>query len=121
MQKMWGKQQDFLENCDLFFGKDRWYWFSPTHPALKINYLEKMYPRTQLRQIIRAGGKFEEDEWDLNKKYYLRELRHSNFEKRICLGLLMLLILLWFFYWQPLLLAPYAPNVPEQTVQQKAS
>lgn len=49
MQKLWGKQQDFLDNCDLFFGKDRWYWFCPTHPCLKINYLERMYQRTQLR------------------------------------------------------------------------
>jgi hypothetical protein len=26
---------------------------------------------------------YEEEEWDLNKKYYLEELRWSNFEKRL--------------------------------------
>ena len=112
MQKMWGKQQSFFENCDLFFGTDRWHWMCPTHPALKINYLERMYTRNQMRQISRAGGSFEEDEWDLNKKHYIRELRRSNLEKRIGLVLLIIVALSWFFYVQPALIKGYQVELP---------
>ena len=107
MQKMWGKQGEFLQNCDLFFGTDRWHWLCPTHPTLKINYLERMYTRTQMRQIVREGGSFEEEEWDLNKKHYIRELRRSNCEKRIFLALFILASFGWYFYIQPTLVKSY--------------
>jgi len=96
----------------MFFGFDRWYWFIPTHPCLKVNYLEKMYTRTQLRQIIRDGRGFEEDEWDLNKKNYIIELRKSNLEKRLALLWLIIVVLMWFFVIQPRLIAPYLPQPP---------
>ena len=39
---------------------------------------------------------FEEEEWDLNKKAYLHELRRSNIEKRVILGMTLLFIISWF-------------------------
>ena len=45
MQKMWGKEQDMMDNCRLAFGKDTLWWFIPTHPCLNLNYLEKIYTR----------------------------------------------------------------------------
>ena len=82
-QKLWGKQQDFFQNVEDLFGKDKWWWLIPTHPCIHINYLERLYTRVQLKQILRSKEEFDEDEWDLNKKHYLVELKQSNKEKRI--------------------------------------
>jgi len=49
MQKMWGKPQDFLDNCYSFLGRDHWWWLVPTHPCLHINYLERLYSKAQLK------------------------------------------------------------------------
>lgn len=100
MQKLWGRQQDFFVNCELFFGNDKWYWLIPTHPCLKINYLERLYTRIQLKQMIRAGTDCDEEEWDLNKKHYINELRKSNFEKRVLLFLIIGFGIFWYFYLQ---------------------
>lgn len=32
---------------------------------------------------MRSGHQFEEDEWDLNKKNYLKEIRKSNRDKKV--------------------------------------
>lgn len=95
MQKMWGRQLSFWDNCENFFGKDHWWWLIPTHPCLKINYLERMYTKNQLRQIVRSGQEPEEEEYDVNKKFYLTELRKSNFEKKILGFILILAVLAW--------------------------
>ena len=39
---------------------------------------------------------FDEDEWDLNKKFYLVEIRRSNKEKKIALGIVVMLFVSWF-------------------------
>jgi hypothetical protein len=39
--------------------------------------------------MIRAGDKSDEEEWDLNKKHYLVELKKSNFEKKVLLFLII--------------------------------
>lgn len=43
---------------------------------------------------------FDEDEWDLNKKAYLVEIKQSNKEKKIALALLLLMVLSWFLVVQ---------------------
>ena len=78
------------------FGKDIWWWAIPTHPCLQLNYLEKLYTRPQLKQILRNNHQFEEDDWDVNKKYYLAEIKQSNKEKRIVFGILAIGL---FFYF----------------------
>lgn len=42
----------------------------------------------------------DEEEWDLNKKHYLQELKKSNFEKRVLLILIISFVLIWFFYFR---------------------
>lgn len=73
-------------------GKDKWWWFIPTHPCIKINYLEKLYTKAQYKQFLKQDKVVEEDEWDLNKKHYINELRHSNFEKRLFVLSLVMII-----------------------------
>ena len=70
-----------MKNAKLMFGQDKYWWLLPTHPALKINYLERLWDREELKQIVTQGLGFEEQEWDLNKKTYLNELMRSNKEK----------------------------------------
>jgi hypothetical protein len=48
--------------------------------------------------MIRAGEKCDEEEWDLNKKHYLEELKKSNFEKRVLLFTIIGLGIFWYFY-----------------------
>jgi hypothetical protein len=48
--------------------------------------------------MIRAGDKSDEEEWDLNKKHYLVELKRSNFEKKVLLILIIGIGIFWFFY-----------------------
>ena len=45
--------------------------------------------------MMRTGVECEEDEWDLNKKNYLHELKRSNFEKRIFGISILMLGLFW--------------------------
>ena len=47
-------------------GEDWLYWFIPTRPCLKINFLEKLYT---VREIERTE-KYEEDNYDEDKKIY---------------------------------------------------
>lgn len=49
MQSMSGRPNDFSKICEAFLGLDRWYWLSPTHPCLHINYLERLYTRVQVK------------------------------------------------------------------------
>lgn len=48
--------------------------------------------------MMRQETECDEEEWDLNKKHYLKELKKSNFEKRVLLIIVTGFILLWFFY-----------------------
>ena len=41
---------------------------------------------------------FDEDEWDLNKKAYLVEIKKSNREKKISLGAVVILVASWFLF-----------------------
>jgi hypothetical protein len=65
---------------------------------MSINYLEKVYTRAQIKQLKRTQDGFAEEEYDLNKKKYLTELRRSNLEKRIILGLIFASILYFYLY-----------------------
>jgi hypothetical protein len=97
-QKLQGKPQDLEKTAIAMFGKDKWWWAIPTHPCLHINYLERLYSKNQIRQQKRQDEPFEEDEFDLNKKHYLKELRKSNFEKRIVQGILLVSMLAFYIF-----------------------
>jgi hypothetical protein len=77
-----------------------------------------MYTKHQLKQIIRSGVESEEEEWDLNKKNYLTELKRSNFEKKVFSGCIVLLLLFWQFYYQAILSSQY-PLQLEELIKKK--
>jgi hypothetical protein len=35
--------------CLLSFGLDKFWWLVPTHPELKTNYFEKVWPKREIR------------------------------------------------------------------------
>lgn len=39
-----------------------------------------------------------DEEWDPNKKYFLKELKRSSIEKRIFVGSLVILLILWLMW-----------------------
>ena len=47
-------------------GEDWKWWFFPTRPLLRINYLEKLYKVKEIERI----EKFEEDNYDEDKKMF---------------------------------------------------
>jgi hypothetical protein len=49
--------------------------------------------------MIRSGVESEEDEWDLNKKSYLNELKRSNLEKKIFGAVIVIFLVSWQFYY----------------------
>ena len=70
------------------------FWLVPTRPALRINYLEKLYKVKEIEKL----REFREDNYDENKKIFGVEVKKSQFEKKI-LGLLIVVMLcVWYFY-----------------------
>ena len=49
---------------ELQFGLDFWFWLLPTKPVLNVNYFEKLYTYKQIERL----PKFEEEEYDIDKK-----------------------------------------------------
>ena len=97
---MAGRPNSFRKNCELFFGVDRWWWMIPTHPCLRINYLERTFTRVQIQQMFRRKlvDIEPDDEWDPNKKHFLKELKRSNFEKMVYISCLVLMFFVWWLF-----------------------
>ena len=57
--------------------------------------------------MIRSEMFDQEEEWDPNKKFYLKELKRSNKEKTIIFGLIFMTIILWFTVIQGFLIKSY--------------
>ena len=51
MKEVFGKQQPFFDNFKETMGEDWKWWFFPTRPLLRINYLEKLYKVKELYKI----------------------------------------------------------------------
>jgi hypothetical protein len=94
MKELVGKPQAFIDNLFMTMGEDWLWWFVPTRPVLDINYFEKLYTIKQLKKL----REFEEDDYDLDKKALAREIRKSNFEKKVYLGVSALSLIIWFLY-----------------------
>ena len=45
LKNQYGKQGDFFDNAKLTLGIDYLWWLIPTHPELKINFYERVWPK----------------------------------------------------------------------------
>ena len=52
---------DLGDLCKRAFGEDSWWWLVPTHPELKTNYFERVWPKKEIR-IMRRQEQFEVDQ-----------------------------------------------------------
>ena len=91
--------------CQLSFGLDKFWWLVPTHPELKTNYFEKVWPKREIR-MQRKTEQYEKDteDSDPDKKQFSIDQRKAQFEKKVLWILLITLLLSWVFYVQDYIL-----------------
>lgn len=74
LKKQYGKQQDFFDNMKLALGVDFLWWLVPTHPELKINFYERVWPRREVKQMYRSNNiDMPQEESDPDKKLFVVE------------------------------------------------
>ena len=67
-------QQELLENAKAALGQDVMWWLMPTHPELKINYMERVWPKRVIKKMYKTEEfDREQDETDTDKKMYSQE------------------------------------------------
>lgn len=72
-------------------GHDYLFWLVPTYPLLNINYFERLYTYKQIERL----PKFEEEEYDIDKKHFAKLKKYTEWEKMLFLLLLLVGIALY--------------------------
>lgn len=101
LKKQYGKQQEFFDNAQLALGQDYMWWLTPTHPELRTNFYERVWPKREVKRMYKTD-KFDmpEEESDPDKKHFAVEQRRSQFEKKIFWVAILGLVLAWMFIFQ---------------------
>ena len=95
----------FYDNCRLALGEDYLWWLLPTHPELKTNYFERVWPKKEIRRMRKTEEyDREQDDSDPDKKMFALELGRSQREKKILWAALALGVLGWVFCFQDLVI-----------------
>jgi len=47
-------QQELLENAKAALGQDVMWWLMPTHPEMKINYMERVWPKRVIKKMYKT-------------------------------------------------------------------
>ena len=86
-------------------GIDYLWWFTPTRPELRTNYYERTWPKREVKRMYKLDSfSMEEEDTDPDKKYFAVEQRKSQFEKKLFWLLAGLLVLIFIFILQDILL-----------------
>ena len=89
----------------LALGDDFLWWLVPTRPELRTNYLERVWPKRQVKRMyIAEQFDMEQEEGDEDQKLYNEAKVKALFEKKLCFMLILVLGLLWVFVIQDLAL-----------------
>lgn len=51
LKKQYGRQGSLYENAQSYFGIDSMWWLMPTHPELRVNYLERVWTKRQVHRM----------------------------------------------------------------------
>ena len=74
LKKQYGKQNDFFDNAKLSLGDDFLWWLTPTHPELRTNFFERVWPKKEVRQMYRTDVfDMPEENSDPDKKLFIIE------------------------------------------------
>jgi hypothetical protein len=69
VQSKFGRQGSLFENAQTFFGIDWTWWLMPTHPELRINYLERTWSKREISRMRQTDTyDLEEENSDPDKK-----------------------------------------------------
>ena len=78
LKKQYGKQQEFFDNAKLSLGVDFLWWLAPTHPELKTNFFERVWPKREVRQMYRTNVfDTQEEDSDPDKRLFIIEQRRA--------------------------------------------
>lgn len=77
LKKQYGRQtDDLMEMFRLTIGVDILWWLAPTHPELKINYYERVWPKREIKRMYKNNN-FEEcreeEDSDPQRKFFAIE------------------------------------------------
>ena len=74
LKKQYGKQQEFMDNCQLTLGIDYLWWLVPTRPELRTNFYERVWPKKEIKRMYRNDDfDMEEEDSDPDKKLFALE------------------------------------------------
>ena len=86
-------------------GIDFLWWLTPTRPELRTNFYERVWPKREVKRMYKMDKfEMEEEDSDPDKKLFAIEQRKSQFEKKLFWVLLLVLILLWVFVVQDIVI-----------------
>lgn len=99
MKKQYGRQGSLYENAQSYFGIDSMWWLVPTYPELRINYLERVWPKRKVSEMIRSDKyDLNEENSDPDKKYFAKEQKYAQREKKALWIIFTIFLLVWFFF-----------------------
>jgi len=107
-QERWGRPMPIWYLFKQAMGHDILWWWFPSTPLVKINYLEKLYTE---RQVMREKIP-KEDDYDVDKKEFARLQQWIRWEKRVWVLLFTAVALAWFFLVKDELIAYWA-EIPQ--------
>ena len=78
------------------------WWLTPTHPELKTNYYERVWPKREIKQMYRTNNfdVQEEEDSDPEKKFFIADQKRAQFEKKLFWLTILAFIFLWIFVLQ---------------------
>jgi hypothetical protein len=77
------------------------WWLAPTHPELKTNYFERVWPKKEVRQMYRMDVfDMPEEDSDPDKRLFIIEQRRAQFEKKIFWLTILACVFIWIFVVQ---------------------
>jgi hypothetical protein len=73
----------------------------PTHPELRINYLERVWPKKEIKRMYKSEEfDKEQEDSDPDRKLFAAEQRKAQMEKKILWAVWGAAVLAWFFLIQ---------------------
>jgi len=88
-----------IDNAKAAFGQDFMWWLIPTHPELKVNYMERVWPKRVIKKMYKTEEfDREQEDSDPDKKQYAIEQRKAKREKQLLSLVMFAAVFGWIFF-----------------------